>query len=181
MPAEHARWLRTGLVARGLCSRHAAQLFAVLGEAIVAARVADPAPALAYLRAGVAAVAHDEPERTIQAGVEELVEAALAVLATEDPAGAGDGGDEDEERRRDDLADLASCLADAVARRRPECFADHARRRAAILAEGATSVADLDRALGALNTALAQFPGPARRAARTALRAGRRSLGERRE
>lgn len=124
----YARWLRTVLTARGMCSLHLAEDFDRLGRAIVIEMaepgVAEPggaevgeaaAPALEMLSAARRALDHaDGPGRALSLAAERVAE---RVLATPDGAALGRTG----------LRHLLSYLADAVALRRPERFEAHVR------------------------------------------------------
>lgn len=56
---NYARWLRGVLASRGMCSWHLAESFRQLARAMHAEGVTEPAPALAVLRAGGAALDYE--------------------------------------------------------------------------------------------------------------------------
>jgi len=100
---RYARWLQQVLTTRGMCTRHLAENFDRLGQAVAARGVPDAARAVELLAAATAALRYDGgPARALQ-----------------DRADAIAGGDAE-------LLTLISYLADAVALARPALFADHA-------------------------------------------------------
>lgn len=155
---RYARWLQSVLVARGMCSRHLAQHFARLAEAIRANDVPDAARAVEYLAAAEDALLYEGSAAA--RAIQEQVERPLAATAVEaDPAS---------------LAYYASYLADAVALGRPEVLADYVRWVAAHLVRHSTTspvglAAQLIRQLEALETYVAVLQPDAREAARTVL------------
>lgn len=58
---RYARWLRTVLVVRGMCSWHLAESFRQLASALYEERVPEPEAALAVLHAGRAALSYGAP------------------------------------------------------------------------------------------------------------------------
>lgn len=97
----YARWLRDLLVARGMCSRHLADHFERLADAIDAEPWPDRSRATSILRRGAASLAHTD-------GVAGLVEARRDVLAD----ALAEGGPA---QLRADVVHLLSYLADALA------------------------------------------------------------------
>lgn len=143
---RYARWLQTVLVTRGMCSRHLADHFARLRDAVRAELGTErTAAALAYLDEAEAALLYDVPTaRAVQQSI-------------------------DDERGVDDplsVRYLVSYLGDAVARARPDLFGDYVRW---CRAHAGSDGARLDRALVALDAALARLDPAARDAARRAL------------
>jgi hypothetical protein len=136
---RYARWLQQVLTTRGMCSRHLAEHFDRLGQAITARGLPDAVRAIEVLAAASAALRYDAAApRAIQDRA-----AAIAGGAGGGPGGAGGGIDEQ-------LAVLVSYLADAVALARPALFAAHVGWLAGFLAERGASGGDGAGAVAAL-------------------------------
>lgn len=108
---RYARWLREVLVTRGMCSRHLADNFRLLAEAIDREPWPGRERAVAILRAGAAALAYDHGVP----GVVDRARPALVALATASMPTAD----------VHDLDHFLSYLSDAVALDRPELFEKH--------------------------------------------------------
>jgi hypothetical protein len=109
---RYGRWLQQVLTTRGMCTRHLAENFDRLARAIAERGWPDAGPAVEILAAGTAALRYDAgPARALQ-----------------DHLGAIADGD-------DELATLASYLADAVALDRAPVLADHVAWRARFAAQ----------------------------------------------
>ena len=175
--ANYARWLRTVLVTRGMCSRHLAENFARLGDAIASERIPGSASALEYLSAAQDALAYrDGPAGALEGATPELVRRTVASLAQEHPDRLDRRGDDRRTRRGDDLLYHLSYLADAVALGRSELFADYARWIAGFLARRGIPAAHLAGTLASLDAALESLAPEDRDAVRAALSAGRAAL-----
>lgn len=152
---RYARWLQQVLTTRGMCTRHLAEHFERLGEAIAARGWPDAARAAELLAAAVAALRYDEgPARAIQ-------DRAASIAALGDP----------------ELATLAWYLADAVALGTPAVFAKHVAWYARFVeqqgAPAGTAAERLDRLCDAILRALPEHRdviGPTLDAATAAVR-----------
>lgn len=142
---NYARWLRELLVSRGMCSRHLAENFTRLADAIAAEPWEDRARAIEILRAGAAALRHTSGP----AGELEAMRA-----TTTDPA----------------TDTLLSYLADAIAFDQPSWFGQHTSFAATLCANLGAELAALRRrialelpnpvhALAAIDNAVATLPG----------------------
>lgn len=120
---EYARWLRTLLVARGMCSRHLADNFATLAAAIEELGIGRAARAHAVLATATAALRYVEgPAGVVEREAPAAVRAAVERLACDRPEWFV-RDDVDRQRLRDELAIVTSYLADAIARDEPGIFA----------------------------------------------------------
>jgi hypothetical protein len=124
--AAYARWLRTLLTSRGMCSLHVAENFERLARAI-ADEVEDSAAAVEYLVAARVALAYTEgPARELEQARDGLVTRALVALVVSEPGWTerwpGDGRHEAQR----DLRYLLCYLGDSLALARPETFSAHA-------------------------------------------------------
>ena len=100
---RYARWLRTVLVSRGMCTEHLGENFRLLGAAIEAARIPDAASAVRILAAGVDALRYTDGDAgRLQQDEPRLLD---AIRAT--PAGMA--------MRDDDRRYLVSYAIDAAA------------------------------------------------------------------
>lgn len=122
----YARWLRTLLTSRGMCSLHVAENFERLARAL-ADDVEDSAAAVEYLVAARAGLAYTEgPARELEQAREGLVTRTLVTLVVSEPGWTerwpGDGRHESQR----DLRYLVCYLCDSLALARPETFAAHA-------------------------------------------------------
>ena len=113
---KYARWLRTVLVSRGMCSEHLAENFRLLGQEIARRGLPDAAAGAAILESGMTALLYVDGD----AGHLEQRRAAL-VEAVERAAGPG-------RMREDDRQYLVSYLVDAVATGERSFFDQFARR-----------------------------------------------------
>lgn len=142
---NYARWLRELLVARGMCSRHLAENFTRLADAIAAEPWDDRGRAIEILHAGAAALRHT-------AGPAGELEAMRATAT--DPA----------------TDTLLSYLADALAFEQPSWFGAYTAFAATLRPNLGAELAALRRrialelpnpvhALAALDNAVATLPG----------------------
>ena len=176
---RYARWVQVVLTSRGMCSRHLAENFARLAEAIAADGIAEPGPALAYLRIAEEALTYDGgPARAVQEATPAMVDDAVADLDARHPdwwAGRGEAG---RARCRDDLASHLSYVADALALGRPDLFAAHVRWVAGFLAGLDVPPPHLADALAALRHACRRLPSEHRSPVRAVLASGQDALRE---
>jgi hypothetical protein len=155
-PLEHyARWLQGVLTTRGMCSRHLADNFATLAEAIGRADVAEAEPAFRYLARATEALRYDdEAPRAVQDASWALAGGVVAALA--------EPGWTEAQRARhvDDLRYHIDYLADAVALARPQLFAAYVAFIAGFLEQRGVPRALLRRALELLTQQLASTLSP---------------------
>jgi hypothetical protein len=118
---SYARWLQSVLTNRGMCSRHLADNFALLGEAI-AANIPGSQAAVAYLRQAADALVYDrDPARGLQLRALPLASTAADLLLATRPAATERGGS------LDDLLYHLSYVADGLALGRPELWLNYVR------------------------------------------------------
>lgn len=116
---KYARWLRSVLVARGMCSEHLAEGLRIRAR-LVAARWPDAAPALAAFAAAEAALQRSDGPGAALAGVDrEAVTATLTRSSGVPAAGVAD-----------DVRVVLSYLGDALAAEDPEIVLGHLGWRA---------------------------------------------------
>jgi hypothetical protein len=174
---SYARWLRTVLATRGMCSRHLADNFARLAAAIRGEFLAGGEEAARYLESAEAALVYDGgPARAIQLAAPRLAEQAVAALYARHPDWLRHGGATGQRRCQDDILYHLSYLVDAVALGRADLFADYVRWIAAFLERRGIPRGHLQETLAILDQTLAALPARARRAARETLAAGRAAL-----
>jgi hypothetical protein len=120
---RYARWLQGLLVARGMSSRHLAQHFHGLHEALVREGLGEPPEALRYVRAAEAALDWPEgPARELREAAPSLVAHALRALAQRGTLTPGQ-----ETRLAEELHLQLSYLMDALGSKRPGLFVEHVR------------------------------------------------------
>ena len=175
--AHYARWLQMVLTTRGMCSRHLAENFARLGQAIEAEQVPGADAALAYLRAAGDALAYrDGPAGALDAAAPGLARETASRLYARHPDWLDLWGERGRARCEDDLLYHLSYLADAVALGRSELFADYARWIAGFLARRGIPAEHLAETLATLDAALEHLAPEGRDAARSVLSAGRAAV-----
>jgi hypothetical protein len=173
----YARWLQPVLTTRGMCSRHLAENFASLGEAIQAEGLDPTGEAQAYLAAAEAALRYDAGSAgTLQDAAAGLAAAAAAKLAVAPSAARASGAGLGRPRIEDDLLDDLSYLADAVALKRPDLFVDYVQWTAGYLRGRGVPAEALAARLSALAAALDALDGDAATTARAVLASGRGAL-----
>lgn len=175
---SYARWLRTVLAARGMCTRHLDENFHWLDRALVEKGVEEAAPAHEMLAAARRALAYEVgPAARVQAAATALAERALAEVTTAlGPDGAA-MSDSARDRCRDDFLYHLSYLADALALGKPDTFVAYARFVAGWLPRLGVPRAHVVAALDALDVALALVDDAgARSAARVIVHAGRAAV-----
>ena len=120
---EYAQWLQVVLTSRGMCSRHLADNFILLGNLIDPAGSSGMSPARHYLETAVAALVYREGSAgALHAAAEALGgRAATGLFETQIPTPSV--LEDDEAQVRDDLSYHLSYLADALALGRPELAA----------------------------------------------------------
>ncbi|MCP3099179.1 hypothetical protein LZ198_09890 [Myxococcus sp. K15C18031901] len=117
----YARWLRTLLVSRGMCTLHLDTNFAGLASALEAEGWGPDTEPQAHVRAAREALRYPEgPARRLQDAARALAQATTARLALYLTP-------EDKPRLEDELRLQLSYLADALAEQKPELMADHVR------------------------------------------------------
>jgi hypothetical protein len=174
---NYARWLRTVLATRGMCSRHLAENFARLAKAIRDEIPSGGEEAARYLETAEAALVYDRgPARPIQLAAAGLSEQAVAVLYTRHPDWLTYGGAAGQQRCRDDMLYYLSYIADAVALERADLFADYTRWIVAFLERRGIPREHLQDTLVVLGETLAALPPRARSAARRVLSTGQTAL-----
>ena len=119
---RYARWLRSVLTTRGMCTLHLAENFERLARA-TQEQVFDSAPAVEYLRAAGAALLDDAgPARELQLASERIARSCVPDSAPPSSVGSTSGRD-----ARAELLHLLSYLADALWLGRTEHFLAHVR------------------------------------------------------
>jgi hypothetical protein len=172
--ARYARWLQEVLTTRGMCTRHLAENFARLADAIGDEHIEGGGPALAYLGAAEEALVYsDDPARALQAVSTDIADRAAATIYSRHPAWLERWGEPGRRRCLDDLAYHLSYLTDALALGRDELFAEYVAWIAGFLARRSVPTEHLQEALAAIDQALHQLPTPAQDAARAVLSVGR--------
>jgi hypothetical protein len=117
---RYARWLRSLLTTRGMCTLHLAENFERLARA-TQEQVFDSAPAVEYLRAAGAALLDDAgPARELQ-----LVSERVATICAGEDAPPSSVGAMSSRNARVELLHLLSYLADALSLGRTEHFLAH--------------------------------------------------------
>lgn len=126
--AWYARWLQTVLTSRGMCSRHLAENFVRLAEAIVAEGIEEPEPALAYLRVAEDALRYPAGSaRAVQEVSDAIADDVVSALYARHPDWLQRWGEAGRARCRDDVTYHLSYLADGLALGRPDLFAAYLR------------------------------------------------------
>ncbi len=175
--AGYARWLQVVLTSRGMCSRHLAENFARLAEAIVAEGIAEPGPALAHLRAAEAALTYaDGPARAVQEATPHLGDEVVSGLDAQHPGWWVRWGEAGRARCRDDLSYHLSYLADALALGRPDVFSGYVRWAASFLAGLGVPRSHLADTLAALHRACRYLPREYQGSVRAVLASGQDAL-----
>jgi hypothetical protein len=144
--ADYARWLRTLLIARGMCSLHLDENFAGLARALEAQGFAPGGPAHACVQAARDALRYTEGAAgALQAASEALARQVAGQLVAESLG---------RERVEMELRLQLSYLADALGAGRPELFAEHCRWYAGFWPRREFGGLAFSRVLGALEEAL---------------------------
>jgi len=111
---RYARWRRSLLTARGLCTLHLEQYFERLARAI-GATIDDAAVATEYLREACLALCYDrDPARELQEAMPRLADAAAAEFERAHPHAISVWGTRGEVAHRDDILHYLSYLSDAA-------------------------------------------------------------------
>jgi hypothetical protein len=163
---SYARWLQTLLVSRGMCSRHIAENFQRLAQAI-RDEVEDSQPARELLELAVRALEYESgPARELQRLCGPLTDATVATLAEQQPAWFSAAtsytslaafesiADAERSRCKHDVSELFAYLADALHVQRPEIFASHALWLQGFLTRRQAPWADLGATLRGVDAAL---------------------------
>jgi hypothetical protein len=166
---DYARWLRTVLTTRGMCSLHIHDTYECLAEAIQAL-VPDPEPALSYLAAAQRALRYDtDPAREVQANTTSLAASAVEHLLSEQPSLQESLGPDAASRIDRDATVLLSYLVDCLALERPEVFSEHTRWAATFWDNQGFPPGYAAALVGALGSSLELCSAPTRDAAREIL------------
>jgi hypothetical protein len=174
---NYARWLRTVLVTRGMCSRHLAENFATLADAIRAEALPGGAEAERYLELAQAALVYpDDPARALQVAAPRLARRVTAVLYERHPDWLVQQGPRGRQRCQEDVSYHLSYLADALALDRVDLFADYIRWIAAFLNRRGIPRHALRETLDVLGENLTLLPARPQPAARSVLAAGQAVL-----
>lgn len=149
---RYARWLRSVLTTRGMCTRHLAENFERLARA-TQEQVLDSAPAVDYLRAASAALLDDAgPARELQLVSESIAARICARELAPPSSGAGTAARD----ARAELLQLLSYLADALSLGRSEHFLAHVRWLDGFFDREGVSDGQLEAWLEALASCVAQ-------------------------
>ncbi|HEY3499931.1 MAG TPA: hypothetical protein VGK73_34810 [Polyangiaceae bacterium] len=155
---RYARWLRTVLVARGMCSRHLDEHFERLGV-VLASALPGAERAVAYLeRARAALHSEDGPARELEAAAPALLDAAVDDLLEHEPSGASVWGERGRAARREQLRYRLSYLCDAAAFGRPELFSEYVGFLVAAACRRGRSAAAVHAEINALARAVGRAP-----------------------
>lgn len=120
---NYARWLQQVLTTRGMCTRHLADNFDLLGGAIAAERWPDGDAAVRMLATATAALRYlNGPARDVQDHIKVLAEAATEVMYVRHPEWLARWGADARVRSIDDLAYHLHYAADALALGSPATF-----------------------------------------------------------
>jgi hypothetical protein len=168
---EYARWLQVVLTTRGMCSRHLAQNFMRLAQAIGDTGIDDAEPALAYLGEAVRALRHPGAGGELHDDAPRLAD--LVARHARAPTASMPGG---EARVLDDAETLLSYVADAAHLDRPELFAEHMAWLQGAADRLATAPGYAHALLDAIDGTVAHASPEARDAARPVLAAARTRL-----
>lgn len=153
----YARWLRTLLVAHGMCTLDLATNFGRLGAAIAAESLPDANLALAYLEAAQRALAYEHGDARAVWDAQARLEASARMHMAEPPASPWRAT---VASLHCDLHHLLSYLTDAVAVARPELLRAHATWAAAALRRQGVPKHVWDRLATAVTEACASEPEP---------------------
>ena len=169
---EYATWLQVVLTSRGMCTRHLADNFIVLGELMGLSGGSGVHPARDYLEMAVEALIYRAgPEGALHAAADTLADRAITIVCgTQNTTPSA--MDAVQAQCQDDLSYHLSYLADALALGRPDLFAAHIRWTDGFFTTLGRPWDVLRREVLALDNALAEHPGDQYRAARTVLRHG---------
>jgi hypothetical protein len=144
---EYARWLRTLLVSRGMCTRHLDDHLAGLARALAAEGFGPGTPPERCVRAAREALRYP-------AGPANALQHATAALARRAADALGAEGAEQRAALEAELQLQLSYLADALGTERPELYAEHCRWYAGFWPRRGFQGLDYCRVLGALEAVL---------------------------
>lgn len=170
---RYATWLRTVLVSRGMSSRHLAENFTLLSDAIAAEGWPDAGEATAHLHQAEEALLFPprSPAGQLQREERALAEACVARLYAHHPSWSPAW----RARCVDDVRYHVAYLADALGAEQPPLFASYVAWAGGFLARRGVPRAHLDASLVALGEVL---PAPLLAHAQPLLAQARRSLAE---
>ena len=178
MLTEYAKWLQVVLTSRGMCTRHLADNFILLGDLLRTSGPATVHPACRYLEMAAGALTYQEgPEGALHGAAEKLISDAIAVLFGAETGESIIDGDH-LVQCQDDVSYHLSYLADALALENPGLFTEHIRWTEGFFITLGRPRDVLRRELLALDDALAAQPVDQYLAARSVLRSGIDALAE---
>lgn len=170
----YARWLQNLLTVRGMCSRHVADNFQRLGDAIVEVGIADADLAVRYLVAGEDGLLYPNgPPREIQQSAAQLASQIIRDLTTRHPEWYDHWRADSHERCEDDARYHLSYLADALAGAAPDRFVEYVRWINEYLAKHGVPFAHLHEMLEALERSLSSLSAETAKAAQPVVQASR--------
>jgi hypothetical protein len=176
---RYARWLQVTLTTRGMCSRHLAENYARLAQAIHEELPVETGAAVTYLREAEEALIYQEgPARLLQLAAERLADDCSSILFRRHPGWLGHGGEQARRRCHDDFLYHLSYLADAIANEQPAHFAAYLTWIKGFLARRGVPEAHLQEALIVLEESLESLDPEARDVARQVCAAARAEVWE---
>jgi hypothetical protein len=176
---RYARWLQVTLTTRGMCSRHLAENYSRLAQAIDEDLPVETDAAVAYLRQAEEALVYQEgPARLLQLEAERLAEQCVSILFQRHPEWLEHGGEQARLRCRDDFLYHLSYLADAIANERPEHFVAYLSWIKGFLVRRGVAEAHLHEGILVLEESLDSVNAEARDVARQVCAAARAEVWE---
>lgn len=154
---RYARWLRSVLVARGMCTRHLAENFRLLHAAIAATEWPDRTLACGYLEQARASLRHEGgAAAVIEPARDDLVAPVIREFRQRHVSAWTTFGHSGPEAMREDAANLLSYLADALAAGTPVGFLDHVRWFARWREGSGAKVTELPALLAAMDRCIGE-------------------------
>jgi hypothetical protein len=170
---NYARWLRTVLTTRGMCSLHIIDTYDRLADALRASDLRDIDVAVGYLDAAKAAVLYDDgPAQQVQAASDDLARKAADRLLSEHPEWRTSLGADAVTQVARDARILLSYLADSIALDRPDVFGSHAQWSTTFHEERGFPSRYISALVSALGVSLDTLPEETRDEAREMLFSG---------
>jgi hypothetical protein len=158
----YARWLQGVLIPRGMCTRHLAENYAKLRDAVRAERISDPEEALAYLQSAEDCLRYETgPARAVLDAAPQLAGNISSTVCTSRSDWYGGSLQAATAQCTEDVLYLLSYLADAVALEDASTFVGYVTWLAGFLGRRGVATATLVRALEALDDALANLSADA--------------------
>jgi len=153
---EYARWLRTVLVTRGMCTRHLGDNFRAIESAVRAHVVQDTGPVLALLEAAQEALRYtDGLEGRIEAHASEIASSVRDALYARHPEWGARHGEAGVRRCADDVLYHLAYLADAIHVGQAGLFRAYVELIGAFLARRGLPPGELAETLDLVRAALA--------------------------